>query len=196
MTGNTIETRLRSYYASESLDPEFLDSLKLSVRVTERERPRQATWAPLLTSAAILIVAFSLGWFVSSGSRSGRPDLERTVAAEVAVNHNKQLTSDYLVSSYGDLHQAMGKLDFAPFEPDRVRRAGHRLIGARYCAIGGQIAVQIRLTDARGRPLTLYEFRPGTRFARIGQAEITIDGVDVSVWTEAGLVLGLAAQRN
>ena len=90
----------------------------------------------------------------------------------------------------------MPKLDFTPLEPHRMRRVGHRLIGARYCSIGGKIAAQIRLMDAHERSLTLYEFRPGHTYGELTAHELNIDGVIVAMWQEGGLVMALARSQE
>ena len=58
--------------------------------------------------------------------------------------------------------------------------------------MGGKIAAQLRLVDGQGRLCTLYQFRPGEDYQGLEESSFQIDGVQVTVWREAGLVMGLA----
>ena len=184
-TGNRLEDRIRTYYAAQSLDDATLQSLRTTA--TGRGRARRQAVRAIWLAAALFLVALG----VLRGPWSAE-QIERPVAAEIALNHNKQLEPEFLAAEFGGLHGAMPKLDFAPVEPRRLRNEGHRLAGARYCSVGGRIAAQIRLVDARGRNLTLYQFRAGDRYDRLTTSDFDFDGVRVTIWQEAGLVMGLA----
>ncbi len=112
------------------------------------------------------------------------------------MNHNKQLRPEFVVESFADLPGVMPKLDFSPIHPQRLLDAGFTLVGARYCSICTVIAVQMRLRDPTGRAHTLYEFRAGDGFESIDEQSLDIDGVRVSFWREAGLMMGLAGPRS
>jgi hypothetical protein len=62
--------------------------------------------------------------------------------------------------------------------------------------VRGQIAAQIRLTDAGGRTCTLYEARPADELSEVTSAEFNIDGCRVEVWREAGLLMILAGPAH
>ena len=80
-------------------------------------------------------------------------------------------------------------------EPAGLAERGLRLAGARYCSVQGCMAAQVSVVDEAGESWTLYQVRPDERLAKLDAAKIEIDGVDVELWREAGLVMGLARTR-
>ena len=73
-----------------------------------------------------------------------------------------------------------------------VGLTGERIVGARYCSLGGEMAAQIRFRDAAARVCTLYQARDSEAFRGVREGTFEMSGVRVRVWRESGLVMGLA----
>ena len=144
-----------------------------------------------LAAAGLLVATLGVLLFNQFQADRWRP-LAKSAAAEIAMNHNKNLAVEFEARAFRELDAPMAKLDFALVPPACMDREGLRLGGARYCHIGGRIAAQIRLMDAQGERLTLYEFRPGADHEGLRETSFDIAGVRVTVWLESGLVMGLA----
>lgn len=200
-----LDRRMKDFYGGQSLDEETLDLLKTTIAVVggQPEVYPARVWWPRLrlvrhqafqaAAAVLFLIAAVTTWY---GIRDIRPSaLAREVAAEVALNHNKQFKPEFETVDMAELRTSMDKLDFAPVDPQRLEEGSYFLVGARYCSVGSAIAVQLRLTDDLGRPYTLYQFRDSKAFADLTESTLDVDGVRVTLWRESGLVLSLAQPR-
>ena len=196
-----LDARIRAHYTRESLGDDSLSRLRNSGAgeslagesdgaETRRRGPGVAAAALVLAMLGVGLAAY--GWV--GIWKAGWEQQAHKAAAEIAYNHNKNLDVEFQAASFRDLQKPLARLDFQLAAPARMQAEGLRLIGARYCSVGGHIAAQIRLAGPEGRRLTLYQFRPGTDYEGLSEAgiESEIDGVRVVVWREAGLVMGLA----
>jgi hypothetical protein len=202
---DNLDRRMKGFYERQSLDEETLDLLKTTIAVVGGHPdvvPARMWWPRLrlvrhqafqAAAAVLFLIAAVTTWY---GIRDIHPSaLDRQVAAEIALNHNKQLRLEYETVDMAELRTAMDKLDFAPVDPQRLQDGGYFLVGARYSSIGATLAVQLRMTDDLGRPYTLYQFRDGEAFADLTETTLDVDGVRVILWRESGLVLALAQPR-
>ncbi|MBB6428355.1 hypothetical protein [Algisphaera agarilytica] len=197
-----VRDEVRAYYESQTLRPEKLNQILGDIEATSPGRGRPggaarglAFWAGSprgMALAAGLLLALVLGGVFAWPGGEG---LTRVVAQEIALNHNKTLKPDYEAVVFSDLSLMSDKLGFTPIEPASLAERGLSLQGGRYCSVQGCMAAQLRVVDADGGAYTLYQVRPDERLAQLDPATATVDGVDVELWTEAGLVMGLARSR-
>ncbi len=167
-------------------------------RFAPSERPGHAATArrairalrPYTSLAAALVLAVALGTFARR--QQLRAAQITGVASEIALNHHKALELDVEVDGFEELAGAMPLLDFSPMAPGAIATEGYRLLGARYCSIGGSIAAQIRLVDSGGVRATLYELRESGHAGLVDHADTEVDGLRVRLWREGGLLMGLA----
>ena len=145
-------------------------------------------WGALAAVGAVLLVW--MGYAGLFDTRLEGAALARAVAGEVALNHTKSLRPDVLTGSFDEL--GLDRLDFEPRMPLRLADIGLVLEGARYCSIQGQIAAQLVLRDEAGTRLTLYQTRLSPGLTSVPDAELSLDGARVELWTEGDLLLGLA----
>jgi hypothetical protein len=175
----TLRDQLTDHYEAQQLRPE-----KLAVLTALARERRGARWVVPAMAAGILMAAVVLATI--------NEDRSLDVAREIAMNHERALQPDIVCESYETLLARMGKLDFAPREPERLAGGDYTLIGARYCSLLGNIAVQLRLQDKDGRNLTLYQARDGDAFDNVRATETRLDGIRIQLWREGGLIVGLA----
>ena len=117
------------------------------------------------------------------------------VFEEVAMNHNKQLNVEFAISDYQVLAKAMSKLDFPLVPPTRFTPE-YTLIGGRYCSIQGTLAAQLKVKIPNShRVATLYITPLSERLERIGQQNISRNGVNMSLWHRNGLFYALATSQ-
>jgi len=205
MSRDPLDQRLQDYYESQDLGPAKLAELReeaaKSVAPDPRPLERESTGRSArvnrrgwLAAALVVFSASLVTLVIWQGSKSGEQgaDVVRDAAKEIARNHHKRLDVEHRTEVYADLVAGMPRLDFSPIEPRRVHERGLRLLGARYCSIDGSIAAQMRLLDGEDRLLTLYQFRPTAAFEGLREHIEQIDGLEVEVWSEAGLICGLA----
>ena len=171
----TLRDHLRGHYEKQHLPPARMDALKTMLR-------RRRWWIPAL--AAGLLVAITL---VVAATRE---PLDRKLAGEIVMNHRKALDPEFASASYEELRGLMKKLDFAIVESEHVH--GMELLGARYCSLQSCIACQLKLRDTGGRIHTLYEVRA---FPELGDGTVRLEGLDIRLWREGELLLGLASPR-
>ncbi|MEM7624635.1 MAG: hypothetical protein AAF333_03290 [Planctomycetota bacterium] len=190
-----VQEQVRAYYAGQTLRPEKLDAVLADLpsgtaALAPRRRTFSSAWAVAASVALVLVVG---GLWTLRPSADASPT--SLVAREIALNHTKALTPDHPAERFEQLASMRDKLGFAPVEPAGLAERGLRLAGARYCSVQGCMAAQVSVVDERGEAWTLYQVRPDERLATLDEVSIAVDGVDVELWREAGLVMGLARTR-
>lgn len=190
MSDRSLRDDLRDYYLAKEPSPATLERLLAMEAATKQRRSRvRPLWRFILAAAALVVLASSL-WIVLGQWHTG--SIARSIADEVALNHRKNLTADFEISSYGLLTQAMDKLDFSLVEPARAGEERLRLVGARYCSIRGQLAAQLRLETLAGEPVTLYQTAMTRDLERLGSAQLQSKGLNIDLWHEGGVFMGWA----
>lgn len=197
MTKPTLDDHVREHYDRQRLSQTSLQSLKTLIRsgkaIPKREAPERR-WRNLTAAAVLLIILSAAIWYgVRIKTTSLRPsEIASMVAQQAALGHNERQELEFRVTRCEQLRQQMKSLDFAPVEPEMMRKMNMRIVGARYTTIEGGMAAQIIYLDSKGVPCTLYEVRPIERLARVPPSERDVDGLKVSMWREKGLLMVLA----
>jgi len=201
MSDQPLDKMLKQHYEQQQLSSEAMarmvalaDSVDQNHKQQQRANFWQRRWGEqrklsLVASVMVALLLIPLLW------PADEPLLTR-VAKEVALNHNKQLASDYVTDSYQALAAVMNKLDFKPAPPTRLKQAGYRMIGARYCSIQGEIAAQIKLSSAAGEVMTLYQTRLNPRLAALGEQSYMADNIRVETWQEGEIFFSLASSEK
>ena len=152
--------------------------------------PRRATPASVwrLRLAALAASILALAW-VGYGFFNER-DLAGRVYAEIAMNHKKGLAAEMATDDFTAVGRVLDRLDFAITEPGGPA-AGLALLGGRYCSIQGRLAAQLKLDDG-GAVRTLYVAELTPELEAIVGESVIHDSVDITVWREGDVFLGLA----
>lgn len=98
------------------------------------------------------------------------------------------------IDTYEALGRIMPALDFEPHSPPLLNKMGLVLKGARYCSIQGHLALQMKFKDASGQRHTIYQAPCLPPLQGIHQAKLNIDNVQITLWQENGIFIGLASQ--
>lgn len=179
---NDLERLVRQYYGGQALSEDRVASLLAAVPRADRR------WQWRL-AASLAAVAIGFG---ALHSYLQQRDVAELVLAEVAMNHSKRLEVEIASRDYAALQSKMNRLDFSLVPPEPVR-AAHDLIGARYCSIRGNIAVQLKLRErSSGETVTLYVTELTPDLAKIAGRDAVRDGVHIRLWREEGLFYALA----
>ncbi|MEM9295364.1 MAG: hypothetical protein AAGA57_06135 [Planctomycetota bacterium] len=191
-----LARRVRDHYAAQHAS----DALKARVAQaatqphassakTEAAAARRRRLAPPALALAAAIAIAAATWLVVSSASERQ--LHRTIAAEIALNHRKAYAADVQTSDLAALPALMPKLDFTPVAATHPDAADLRLIGARYCSIDDAVAAQLNYLDPDGRPCTMYQAR-ADQLPRIQDRLFQLDGATVRIWTQDGVLIGLA----
>jgi len=141
--------------------------------------------------ACTFVLAASL-WIQHSSTDSER--MQRTVR-EVAMNHTTRLDPEYRGDTLAMLDNSMQQLPFNLVLPEAIDDA-YKLIGSRYCSIGGVLAAHVRLRSSdTGKPISLFVTSNSAELEDIRSEQTTLEGIDVEFWREGGLFFALA-QRS
>lgn len=172
----TLKDAVKNHYESKVLSEHQLERLKT-------RRPRLDLKVVLTgTITACLLFFFYF---------NTKP-LSQRVMNEIAYNHNKNLGVEFNASEYGELQTKLPKLDFLIAQSNKLAPAKWKLLGARYCSIQGKIAAQIKLRNTEtGEDHTLYQAKIPNGLSS-NAISSDIDGVTVRMWTEKGLLFGIA----
>ncbi|MEM6314801.1 MAG: hypothetical protein AAF743_11975 [Planctomycetota bacterium] len=189
-----VDAAVRAHYADQRPSPAALDRLRgLVAEQTAVQTPVQMAvgrggWAVrALAVAAAVALAFLLGFLVAPDDDA---NFTASVHEEIALNHRKELGSEWPTTDLADLRASMDKLPFRLALPDT--RPDLHLRGGRYCSIDGQLAAQLQLVDDTNAPCTLYVLADDPALAAVIATTGHVDGIEVKTWRESGLLYGLA----
>lgn len=194
MNDKPIDKLVKEYYQRKTLSPESMARMLAVTDRAEKNKQKVSFWRQRwflqrnLSLAASLIIAvllIPLLW-------ENESYLLADVAQEVALNHNKQIASEYVDDNYQSLANMMTKLDFELSFPTRLYDMGYQVIGARYCSIQGEIAAQIKLLNNEGDLVTLYQTRLNDELVLLNEQSYTADNVAVHNWQEENSFFSLA----
>ena len=206
MTRRTLGEHISDHYASQALAPAQLEHLKRIVAEADREhglveaarRWHARRWLSAAAAVVLLLVSgVTLERLLADRAGAGDPAaLSAAIVREIARNHREGLAIQFPASGYAKLREGMGRLDFALRAPSLPEAAGLHMIGGRYCSIRGQVAAQIKLEDAQGRPSTLYQTRFAEGLEQVVESEHHLEGLRIRLWREGGLFFGLATPES
>ena len=148
---------------------------------------RYAFYATACTLLVCLVVIFSL---------IDQTTLSQRTIDEIAYNHKKDMPIEIASSSIDDIRQYLNKLSFPIISPSALSQSNWQFLGGRYCSINGKLAAQLKIKNLTDNSIyTLYQASTKAGIEKLGETQLTgmVDGVEVSIWREKGLLLGLAS---
>ncbi len=150
----------------------------------------------LVTAFSCLIVVSVITWHIAVRQNDLNRGFPMAVAREITMNHQKNLAPEFRDMTVLVLGRTMAKLDFTPVPPDIVDGLKMKFLGARYCSIQGNIAAQMKFEAPSGLLYTLYQTRLVEELSIIKESHIELDGLQVKLWQEKGLFMGIAGPGN
>ena len=96
-----------------------------------------------------------------------------------------------VVSALAVIQGQLNRLDFQLADANFLGGEEWNLLGARYCSIQGQLAAQFKL-QKQGKPYTFYQAPMPRGMKQISPTSHVIDGVQVKIWQEKGLLMAVA----
>lgn len=86
-----------------------------------------------------------------SQNQADQNSLSQIMMREAALNHQTKLQVEYDHSDLLALTKSMTRLEFDLVLPEKFSK-GHTVLGGRYCTLGGNLAVHLRLQPLLGNP--------------------------------------------
>ncbi len=145
-------------------------------------------WA-MAAMAMLVLGAVWIGW------QQYRTTMEvKQLMAEIVYNHNKQMAMEIESDTIEVVKSFLTKLDFPLIATDRLPPDQWQLLGGRYCSLQGKLAAQLKLRQVgSGDIYTLFQTVCPPGIAETGTLTSSyINGVEVQLWSERGLLLGMA----
>lgn len=204
MNRKSLRAHLANHYEALTMSADRVDAIVALVRdggdgghvaMTTDGPPLRARWMRLapLAAAAAIVIAVGVGLTINAGKDDpASVALADQVGRQIMMYHQRDITLDVTTDDFEAMVAAMDQLEFEPYKPAIINERGLRLVGARYCAMYGCAAVQIRLVDDQGRQYTLYEVKPDEQLQGVPRRTVAVDDVPVQLWQENGLLIGLA----
>lgn len=202
MSDDPLDHGVKRYYKQQTLSSEVLSRLEMMGNNTDAA----TTQSPVVNTpnhsflsikrmalAASIFLSLMMGLQFGGLYWGDQRDILSRVAQEVALNHHKQLASDYVSSSYSQLAVDMDKLDFTLQAPNVLQALGYQLVGARYCSIQGNIAAQLRLKNVQGQSMTLYVTQLSESLKVLQNKSQQYDALTIQNWYEGELFFSLAS---
>ena len=83
--------------------------------------------------------------------------------------------------------------------PTVLEKPDWQFLGGRYCSINGKLAALLKVKNLKdNNTYTFYQAANDAKLEKLNEDSMSdiIDGVDVSIWNEKGLLLGLAIDNQ
>lgn len=144
----------------------------------------------LLAVAASIFVIICTTWIYNGYD----VDIREQVAEEIAYNHSKQMALEIISNDLNAIDTYLSELDFTLIDSTRVRQIAQGLLGGRYCSIRGKLAAQLKIEGKNSNSThTYYQAIIPDDFNLDGSTYSTwINGINIELWVEDGVLLGLA----
>jgi len=191
---NDPDDRVKDHYLNQSLPESLLSKMvehaqsadpKLSLW-DQCQRAMQSNWLRAAMLGLLLVA-------VSVIVHNGGVHAERTDRAlkEVAMNHSTRLDLEFKNPSIEAIDDQMVLLPFDVSLPESVS-AHYKVRGARYCSLSGQLAVHVELSHpTTEKTLSVFMTRAADELDAIDSRDKIVDGVDVKIWRESGLLYAM-----
>jgi len=191
MSTKQLKQHIKDFYDTQEPSDACMNHLLL-MSMEKQQKPDIVKSSNIWIAACFSLLILPLIYLSYSVTHSPGNFMNRIVAQEIALNHNKQLPIEFNAQTIAQLDNQMAQLDFALHDSKHSSLDNLTIIGARYCSIQGNLAAQIRLQDNSGNAYTLFQ-TPLTQSLN-NQSELTSDvnNVFINRWQEDGVFFGLA----
>lgn len=122
-----------------------------------------------------------------------------SILAEIAGHHQQPSSINIKSSSISEIGNQLSKLSFALIHSSKLSSDVWEFLGGSYCSINGELAAQLKVLNREDNKIyTFYQAEyPDELMLDAAISSITNEqGVEVSIWKEEGLLLGLAHSLN
>jgi len=185
-----LEQKIRDYYQDQSLSPEREEAILMALRQSSRKRQVLLRRIASVAAAVILLLGGLMFWH----GRSRLPgSLERSIAGEVAMNHEKALPPEITTDAWSRIQAGLPKLKIPLSPTQSAFLEGYHIQGGRYCSIQGELAAQISLHDSEQRPATLYIAPLTSALRQTLPCVLQQDKTRIQLWHDAHRLFVLAS---
>lgn len=194
-----LRDQVRGFYEGMELPAELEERLRAAVQGEaspgSREEPPRWGRRALRVAAAVLLVVGGLEFARRGPLGPGEEAAPCAVFARtVAIRACENLGTEFEATSFAELSRRMDRLGFHLVEPAELRGKGLEVIGGRYSAADDGLMAEVKLRHVgTEETCTLYVRRLEAPFEASTRGRFEIAGLKVRVWSEAGLLFGLAA---
>lgn len=118
-----------------------------------------------------------------------------SILAEIAGHHQQPSNITIKSSSLNEIGDQLSKLSFALINSTKLSSEVWQFLGGSYCSINGELAAQLKVLNRENNKIyTFYQAEyPDELLLDTAISSITDEqGIEVSIWKEGGLLLGLA----
>lgn len=214
MNEDELNERLKAYYTTKTLSTGSIAKLKkvvqqadvsnseISVRWIDKvivflDRIGLTSFPQVATMVTcILILAGFMAWQNLSQNNISNSIVRSTIIKEITMNHKKELVPEFKGIEIQALGRLMSNLDFSPALPDIVKTKNLEFIGARYCSISGNLAVQLKFLTPSGNICTLYQTKSTDALLGLKETLVKSDDIEIKLWHEKNLFMAIAGILN
>lgn len=206
LSGNQLNTLLSMQVNSiESEKSSRVDSMSESKLQSKYKSSRFRRLLPYIQSyryafyvTAFLLMGSMLAVYKLLDQAALTPFSQR-IMSEIVYNHKQDMPIEVSSNSLNDIGKYLSKLDFSIVLPSSLSNSEWQFLGGRYCSLNGKLAAQLKVKNLKSNVVyTLYQAHSDVSIGNL-EAEIkndVIEGIDVSIWREQGLLLGMAIENR
>ncbi len=207
-----MDLLLKDFYQEQSLSSEKLESIKGSmldesknkdtIHQTEvtnsrvaspssyQHNSRQNMRKGLFTLAFILVMLIPLALVINTGKQKHR------LINEIVLNHQKPFIADVVGSDFVKIQNDLSAVNFDINVPVHIR-GKYQLLGARYCSLANQLAIQLQLLDKKTQKKSSLFITPLSEEVRPFSSNVN-NGVNYAshYWSNQSLFYALLSENT
>ena len=189
-----LKEEVKEYFAGFEISEQQLRSLQEREAEAHQENRKKVllNWGSLAVSMVTLILVVSYFYTTSTNEFN-----LKSLPSEISYHHNKQMNSKIMTSSISKMRKSLSKLDFSLITSEKLPPSKWKIIGGRYCSLQGRLAAQIKVKNLKkNKEYTLYQMaRPPELEGPVESFQEFHNGAKVKIWSENGLLLGMAGSH-
>lgn len=194
-----IKERVKEHYAAQTLPDDVLEQWVADAQAADQALLGPTIWQRITHHKGLGIAAAACVFMaVIAVVHNVGVHAERTERAlkEVAMNHFTRLELEFKDSSIDSIDEQMVLLPFDMTLPLEIVKH-YTVQGARYCSLSGQLAAHIKLTNpATDKTVSVFMTRAADELDAIDDSAKSVDGVDVKIWRESGLLYAMVGAQE
>lgn len=194
----TLRQAFREHLSGDALSAAEFDALK---KLEKKQNTVKRFATPALAASLCCIILSAAFWWSNPGVNEQQ--FRARIVNEVLTNHFAIKPLDLKSQSLQHIAGHFKRLDFVPYLSSQLNQKLNPM-GGRYCTLQGNIALQVRLTDAAGDSVTYYQARyQSEHYGPLPDADhneapyvVLQRGIEISMWQEKGTINVLASPAS
>jgi len=189
----TLKKAVQKHYTETQLSTEKMALLKQIQGTNKVSTPKERFLSPKIWKSMVAVAAMFILFLPLGLGLLNKNSIQNEILSEVVYNHTRDMGLEIQTASFDSVKKYLSKLDFQLINSSFLPEDEWTVLGGRYCSIQGKLAALIQVQNKEsGVICSFYQSKIPEGFDPDSQmVEKFLDGVNVKLWFEKGLLLAI-----